>query len=410
MRYEFTVGLRYLFSKKGDFLVSVITLISIVGVALGVMALLVVLSVVSGFENDFRKKILGNNAHLIVVKPGERHIDYDATLPGKIDVLPPVRGASPFLYEEVLLRGKSDRATGVLLYGVDPERVGEVTTLSKDMVSGKLIDLAAQDDLPGIIVGEEIANHLLFLLPGDTVDVLSPSGELSPFGLSPKIRRFRVVGVFKSGLYEYDARSAYIDLRQAQHFFNQPNRVSGYQISLKNPDKAIDDARVVQRTVGENYMVRTWMELNRDLFSAFKLEKTVFFIVMTMIILVAAFNIVGTLVLVVTEKAREIAILKAIGARQSSVQKIFIATGCIIGAVGTVFGLLGAWVLIILLRDYINFPLNSNVYQIDKLPAVLNPYDFLAVAIAAMCISFLATLYPSIKASRQDPVEGLRYE
>lgn len=410
MQYEWLVGWRYLFSKKGDFLVSIITIISMIGVALGVTALLVVQAVVSGFENDFRKKILGNNAHLIVVEAGQRLMTENDKLVDKIAKTPGVKAASPFLYEEVLLRGKSDRATGVLLYGIDPQRVGQVIALEKDMVEGKLTDLNRSKSLPGIIVGAEIADHTLFLLLDDDVDVMSPSGEISPLGMGPKLRRFRLAGKFQSGLYEYDAHTAYIDLQQAQRFLGVGKQISGIQVSLKNALAAPQVAEKVAKQLGDRYFVRTWMELNRDLFSAFRLEKTVFFIVMTMIILVAAFNIVGTLIVVVTEKHREIAILTTMGARRSSIVKIFIATGSAIGLVGTAAGLLLATILIIILRDYFPFPLNAKVYQVANLPIVFRWLDFVWVAIAALGISFVATLYPAYKAATLKPVDGLRHE
>ena len=428
------VGVRYLFSKKGDFLVSIITVISVIGVALGVMALLVVMSVLSGFESDFRGKILGNNAHMIVVKPGERRFAGYQELVEKMQQVPNVVGASPFVYSEVLLHGKSNRSTGVLLHGVDPGRVGSVTSLRDDMVEGsvdalapdlsdkgtdvgefsdgsnEITSIADSNRLPGIIVGEEVANQTLFLLPGDVVEVLSPTGELTPFGMSPKMRRFRVVGIFKSGLYEYDSRSAYVHIREAQKFFNSGERANGIQIKLSDAEDAMKMSGIVEEVLGEPFVARTWMELNRDLFSAFKLEKTVFFIVLTMIILVAAFNIIGTLILLVTEKAREIAILKAIGATQGFIMRIFMVTGCAIGMVGTGIGLILAYIMIVLLRDHVKFPLNANVYQVDRLPVSVTWTDFAMVAAAAVIISFVATVYPSLKAARLHPVEGLRYE
>ena len=410
MSFEYLVGLRYLSSRKGNFLVSIITIISVVGVALGVTALLVVLSVLSGFESDFRDKIIGNNAHLIVVEAGQRYMNQRDDIIQSIREYPMVKEASPFLFAEVLVQGKSGRSAGVLLNGIDPKSIGDVTSIAEDMIVGDIMNLQSGDDLPGIIVGAETANHALFLLPGDTVDVISPSGEISPFGLGPKIRRFRVAGIFKSGLYEYDARTAYIDLATAQRFFGLDNKVSGIQVSLNDMRQTVKAASGVQDKLGEDFIVRTWMELNRDLFSAFKLEKTVFFIVLTMIILVAAFNIVGTLILVVTEKSREVAILKALGAGRAAISRIFVSTGFVIGLIGTSLGLVSAYGIIIALRDHFQFPLNPNVYQISQLPVSIRLSDFALVAGAALFITFVSTLYPSIKASKLKPVEGLRYE
>jgi lipoprotein-releasing system permease protein len=410
LKYEFLIGFRYLLSRKHNALLSVITVISIAGVALGVTALTVVLSVVSGFEQDFQKKILGNNAPLILFQSTGPIRKYDEVLK-KIGEVPGVKAASPFLYSEVLLHSESGRSAGIVLYGIDPGRIGDVTSLGKDLVSGKLSDLGPRSgELPGIIVGRELAENNLFLMPGTTVDVVSPTGELTPFGFGPKVRRFEVAGVFKSGLYEYDAKSAYISLDDAQRFFDRKGEASGIQINVDELKNAWTVARKIQAHVGPQFYVRHWMELNEDLFKAFKLEKTTFFVVLTMIILVASFNIVGTLTLLVMTKGKEIAILKAMGATRRSVARIFMVSGTIIGAIGMLAGLFGGYVLCIVLKQYIRFPLNADVYQVDTLPVRMMPLEFALVGVSALIISFFATLYPSLRAARLDPAEGLRYE
>ncbi len=410
MRYEFLIGFRYLLSRKHNALLSVITVISVAGVALGVTALTVVLSVVSGFEQDFQRKILGNNAPLILFQAAGPVRDYESVI-RRVEAVPGVTAASPFLYSEVLLHSNSGRSAGIVLYGIDPDKVGKVTSLQKDLISGSMADLKRRPgELPAIIVGKELAENNLFLIPGTTVDVVSPSGELTPFGFGPKVRRFEVAGVFKSGLYEYDAKSAYISLDDAQRFFDRKGEVSGVQINVQNLQRAKAVGQDIQARLGGQYYVRHWLELNEDLFKAFKLEKTTFFVVLTMIILVASFNIVGTLTLLVMTKGKEISILKAMGATRRSIARIFMVSGTTIGAIGMVVGLFGGYVLCILLKQYIRFPLNADVYQVDTLPVRMMPYEFALVGVSALLISFLATLYPSLRAAHLDPAEGLRYE
>jgi lipoprotein-releasing system permease protein len=238
---------------------------------------------------------------------------------------------------------------------------------------------------------------------------MSPSGELTPFGFGPKVRRFEVAGIFKSGLYEYDAKSSYISLADAQRFFGHPGEANGVQINVKNLSKARVVGAKVQEAVGSDYYVRHWMELNEDLFKAFKLEKTTFFIVLTMIVLVASFNIIGTLTLLVNMKGADIAILKAMGATRRSVARIFMTAGTLIGSGGMIVGLALGYLLCILLKEYIRFPLNADVYQVDTLPVRMLWSEFALVGVCALLISFLATLYPSQRAASLDPAEGLRY-
>lgn len=410
MSYEFRIGFRYLLSRKHNALLSIITVISIVGVVLGVTALTVVLSVVSGFEEDFQRKILGNNAPLILFRHAGPLRKYKELVP-KIEAVKGVKAASPFLYSEVLLHSAGGRSAGVVIYGVDPAKIGNVTSLQDDLVSGKLTDLRSTErGLPGIAVGWALANNQLYLFQGGTVDVVSPSGEITPFGFGPKVRRFEVAGIFRSGMHEYDSKSAYIGLTEAQRFFGRRGEASGIQISVNNIDRAHEVAERVGNVVGDHYYVRHWMELNEDLFKAFKLEKTTFFIVLTMIVLVASFNIVGTLTLLVITKGKEIAILKAMGASRRSIAKIFMIAGTLIGTCGMALGLGLGFALCIALKEYIRFPLDANVYQLDTLPVRMRAIEFLVIGASALAISFFATLYPSLRAASTDPAEGLRYE
>lgn len=410
MNFETFIGLRYLLSKKKHHLLSLITLISIAGVMVGVMALAVVLSVVSGFEQDFQKKILGNNAPLILFK-ADGPIHETEELMKKIDGVEGVSATSPFIYAEVLAQSEAGKSAGIVVYGVDPEKVKHVTSLERDMVEGKVEDLNSTDEnFPTIIMGKELADHGLYAFHGSTIDLVSPFGEMTPFGYGPKVRRFKISGIFKSGLYEYDSKSAYMRMDQAQKFFGKEGQVAGIQINVNEIEDARRIASIIQERVGSDYYIRHWMELNEDLFKAFKLEKTTFFIVLTMIILVASFNIIGTLTLLVLTKGKEVSILKAMGASNQSIAKIFMTTGTFIGGVGVILGLVFGYILCYLLKAYIRFPLNADVYQLDTLPVRVNPMEFVIIGGCALLISFLATLYPAMKASKLDPSEGLRYE
>ncbi len=410
MPYELFIGFRYLLSRKHNGLLSVISVISILGVAVGVMALTVVLSVVSGFETEFQRKILGNNAPLIVFQMTGPMTDHETVIE-KIEAVEGVKAASPFVYSEVLLHADSGRSAGVVIYGIDPVRIEMVTSLSQDMISGSLGGLVTEEgELPGIVVGKELAENNLYLYPGSTVDVVSPTGELTPFGFGPKVRRFEVNGIFKSGLYEYDARSAYVALEDAQRFFGVTGEVGGIQVSVAEVHKARVVGEMLKKVLGENYYVRHWMELNRDLFEAFRLEKTTFFVVLIMIVLVASFNIIGTLTLLVLTKGKEIAILKAMGATRRAIAKIFMVFGSLIGSMGMILGLVGGYLLCRLLKEYIRFPLNADVYQLDTLPVRMQVEEFVLVGVSALVISFFASFYPAMRAARLEPAEGLRYE
>lgn len=411
MLFEPYIGIRYLLSRKNQRLLSLITWISILGVVVGVMALCVVTSGFSGFQTSFREKILGNNAPLILF-----HFSDDIENYGKlvedIEAIEGVKGAAPFVYSEVLAQSETGRSAGIVVYGVDPERIVKVTNLENDMIDGKVEDLNPSDEnrFPKMILGKDLADSELFAFKGMTVDLLSPKGDITPFGLGPKVKRFEVSGLFYSGMYEYDSKSAYVHLEDAQKVFGALGKVKGIQISVDDIDRAQEVAKRIKSEVGEDFYLRHWMELNRDLFAAFQTEKKLSFIVLAMIILVASFNIIGTLTLLVMTKGKEIAILKAMGATRWSVQKIFMISGTFIGVIGTLFGLLCGYICCYLLKNHLRFELNAGVYQMDHLPIIIDPIEFSLIGICALAICFLATIYPSYLASSIEPTEGLRYE
>jgi lipoprotein-releasing system permease protein len=408
------------------------TLISIAGVAMGVWALTVVLSVMSGFEADLKRKILGHNAHGMVLTYGQGDFDDWRGTREKVLKVNGVLGATPFLYNEVMLSA-GQNLTGAILKGIDVETVGTVTDLPRNVAEGegslealrhpetiprgaRPTDEAPPEPvparkvrpLPGIVVGRELARALRVFV-GDQVNVVSPFGDLGPAGPQPKARPFRVAAIFYSGMYEYDSKFAYIDLEEAQRFF-ATNTVTGLELKVADVDAARSImSRVVYALGGWPYRAKDWGELNRSLFSALQMEKVVMAVILGFIVLVASFIIVATLVMLVLEKTKEIAVLKSMGAGVPSIMKIFVAEGLIIGAIGTAFGLILGYGSCLLI-DRVGIPLDPEVYYINNLPVLIEPAQFGLVTLAALLLSYLATIYPATKAARLRPVDGLRTE
>ena len=418
MRYEWFIGLRYLKAKRKQTFISIITVISIAGVMLGVMALIVVLSVMSGFEKTLKEKILGTQAHLVVLKASEKGMDdYEKALK-EVEEVKGVISAAPFIFSQVMLSSDSG-TSGVVLKGIDPDRVGKVTELARNLKTGRLEDLkeGKEKDLPSIILGVELAKHLSVNMD-DPIQVISPLGTMTPMGMMPKMKRFRVRGIFYSGMYEYDNTMAYVSLESAQKFFAMEARVTGIEIKTENIYKANEIGKEIRKKMGFPFWTKDWMEMNRNLFSALRLEKIAMFIILVLIVLVAAFNIISTLIMVVMEKNKDIAILKSMGAPSRGILMIFIIEGGVIGLVGTILGTILGLAAAFNLEKIIGFVenlfgfkiLSSDVYYIDKFPSQVNPLDVALIVITAIFISLLATLYPSWRASRLDPAEALRYE
>jgi lipoprotein-releasing system permease protein len=413
------------------------TLISIGGVAIGVWALTVVLSVMSGFEADLKHKILGHNAHGMVLTYGQNELDDWRGTREKVLGVAGVAGATPFLYNEVMLSA-GQNLTGAILKGIDVETVGTVTDLPANLEDGKLEWLREPEAiprgpraagepepdggapaavetpsrgraLPGIVIGRELARALRVLV-GDQVSVVSPFGDLGPAGPQPKSRPFRVAAIFYSGMYEYDSKFAYMDLAEGQRFFGTGDAVTGLELKVHDVDAARGVmGRVVFELGGWPFRAKDWGELNRSLFSALQMEKVVMAVILGFIVLVASFIIVATLIMLVLEKTREIAVLKSMGAGVPSIMKIFVAEGVIIGAVGTAFGLILGYGTCLLI-DRVGIPLDPEVYYISNLPVLIDPAQFAGVALTALVLSYLATLYPATKAARLRPVDGLRAE
>jgi lipoprotein-releasing system permease protein len=469
--YEAWVGRRYLLAKRRQSFISVITFISIAGVTVGVWAMLVVLSVMSGFEADLKGKILGANAHMIVQKAGGDFFEWEESLK-KVRENEHVLGASPFVFNEVMISSDSN-LSGAIIKGVDVMSLNQVSDINTNVVQGTFKGLAdpaaipdentpVQDEdekkpatspagkpvttppterevsnkptpprkktggalpafgisapavaaggvLPGIVIGQELARNLRVFI-GDRITVVSPVAELGPTGPVPRARTFRIAAIFYSGMYEYDSKFVYIALKEAMSFFSTNGGVTGIEVRVDDVEATTRIGRaLVQQLGGFPFRTRDWKDMNRNLFAALKLEKIAMFIILAFIILVASFNILSTLIMVVLEKGKEIAILKSMGSTDASIMKIFVTYGLTIGFFGTTLGVAMGYVSCRAIETF-GIGLDPEVYYIANLPVKMNPVEFVLVALAAMVISQLATVYPALQASRLKPVEGLRYE
>lgn len=383
--------------------------VSIAGVTVGVMALLVVLSVMSGFHEDLQKKILGANAHVITLSFNGQIEDYH-TLMERLRKERHVSAVAPFILSQVMV-STGKRGHGVYIRGIDPELERTTTDVLNNIKQGSLNNLKEpQKGQPHwIILGKELAN-LLGVFVGDRVNVLSPTAEFGPMGMIPKARQFQVAAIFEMGMFEYDANLVMIDIKSAQEFFGFGKAVTGIELRLDDIYSADKVRDSINANIGYPYYARDWMQMNRNLFSALKLEKFAMFVILILIVFVASFNIVSTLMMNVMEKQKEIAILKAMGATDRGVMLIFMVQGLIIGLIGTSLGLIGGYTLGKIIHNYELIKLPADVYYLSRLPVKMKIVDFTVVSVSAIFISFLSTLYPAYYAAKLNPVEPLRYE
>ncbi|OGU11134.1 MAG: ABC transporter permease [Geobacteraceae bacterium GWC2_58_44] len=416
MPFELFIGLRYLKAKRKSTFISLITLISVAGVALGVMALIIVLAVMTGFEEDLKDKILGTNAHIVVLNGTGAIEDYQKLLK-KVKGIDGVVAATPFIYNQVML-SSGRNVSGVVLRGIDVQSDAQVTNLHKSIVEGSLDALEdGAVKTPGLVIGKELAKNL-GLFVGETVEVISPMGNITPFGMMPKMRRFQVAGIFNTGMFEYDSTLAYVSLAEAQQFLGLGDVVTGIQLKVRDVYKTGELAKVINDKLGHPYHARDWMQMNKNILFALKTEKSVMFIILTLIVLVAAFGIASTLFMVVMEKTRDIAILKSMGATSRSIMQIFVFEGVIIGIFGTAIGVLSGLLVALNLEPIVSFVqkvtgfelFSKDIYYLDHFPSQVIPSDVILISVTAVLISFAATLYPSWAASRMSPAEALRYE
>ncbi|MCD6319536.1 MAG: lipoprotein-releasing ABC transporter permease subunit [Candidatus Desulfofervidaceae bacterium] len=412
MPYELFISLKYLRGKRKQKFISLITFFSIIGVMVGVMTLIIVLSVMSGFEREVRTRILGINAHIFVLNFRGPFSEYQSVM-NEIKQIKGVVGVTPFIYAQVMV-SSGQRVSGAVLRGTDPESVSKVTNLAKILKAGTLQALNTPktvegQNLPGLIMGQELAKNLGVWI-GDVVSVISPFGQITPLGQIPKVKRFVVCGIFNSGMYEYDSTLIYISLKDAQRFLDLAEEVTGLEVKISDIFKAKTLARKIKDKLGFPFWTKDWMEMNRSLFSALKLEKLTMFIILILIVVVAAFNIASSLIMMVMEKTKDIAILKAMGATNRNIMRIFVYQGLIIGLIGTILGVISGTSVCLLLKHYHFIQLPQGVYYISTLPVEIRLGDMVVIALGAMGLSFLATIYPARQAAQLDPVEAIRYE
>ncbi len=415
MRYELFIGLRYLRAKRREAFISLITIISTLGIAIGVMTLDITLAVMTGFEEDLRDRILGFNPHVSIwsyLGP----LEGSDSVAAKARAVPGVATAEPFVYGQLMLT-TPEHFAGVLVRGIRPSaaanpdlvgrlRAGSIEQLDRRFAVPLQEGRGATVQLPGIIVGSELARKLGVHV-GDAVSVASTGAGSSGV---PRIRSFVVVGEFDSGMPDYDAGLAYVSLADAQRLYEMGDGVTGIEVKVSDLYRADAIARDIATALGSGYRVRDWMEANHNLFSALKLQKTVYFIVLLLIILVAAFTVLATLIMVVMEKRKDIAILKSMGAPRAAIARVFIFKGLVIGGLGTLIGNLGGYGGCWLLKHYQFIELPKDVFYVSTVPVTVYPQYFVAVTVAALLICLLATLYPARQAARLVPVDIIRYE
>ena len=407
MSFELFIALRYLFARRKQAFISLISLISAIGVAVGVMALVIALALMTGLQGELRDRILGSTAHVYVWKSGGME-DYRAEI-AKLRAIDGVVGAGPAILGKALI--STDRADAFIsLKGVDPALEASVTDIQRAMQSGSLAALtpASDEELPGILVGRNLAEQL-GVGTGDFATLLSPQGTLSPMGMMPRTRRVRIAGVYALGLYEFDAAYGLVSLEFAERLLGKaaPDLI---ELRVADIDAAPRISESIVRQLGIEYVSQDWADMNQALFSALWLEKMAISITIALIVIVAALNIVASLILLVMEKSRDIGILKTMGTSSERVMAIFMLQGLVIGVVGTAVGAGGGLALCWVLDRYRLIQIPMDVYQIAYVPFVVRPFDFLIVILSAVVICFLATIYPSRQASRLDPVQALRYE
>jgi lipoprotein-releasing system permease protein len=429
MRFELFIAARYLRAKRRQAVVGVITLISVIGVAAGVASLIIALAITNGMSRDLQEKLLGSTAHVMLMRVADDGMRDWRPLLERLRALPHVTAAAPELYEEVLI-ARGAKSGGALIDGVVPADQNTVSDLLRSVKKGSAEALEpvgtndpthrdktamngapsseAAQAAPPIVIGQDLAETIGAEV-GDTVTVISPQGELTPLGLVPKYQRFVVAGIFKSGFYQYDSSYAFIRLADAQRLFSEPDLISAISFKIDDMYQAGAVGREIEEAAGRGFATTNWMEQNRELFRALRLEQIVTFIVLALIVCVAALNILIALTMMVMEKTRDIAVLMSFGVSETQVRRIFLMQGLLISVIGTAVGLVVGYGLSWVGGHY-RFPLDASVYSIDYLPFAPRLVDAVIVSAVSLGVSLVATLYPSASAAKVLPAEALRYE
>lgn len=412
--YQFFIGLRYTRAKRRNHFISFISLISIIGIALGVTALITVTSVMSGFEKEMRQRIVGASSHATVTQFGEPMTDWESIV-DTTQQHPEVLGAAPYVEGQVMIVAEG-RSTGALIRGVEPSQESKVSDLEKHLEYVESLEVALKAGEYGIILGADLAAHLGIIL-GEKIMVITPEASVTPVGFVPRVKRFTVTGLFRFGMYQFDRNLAIMHAKDSAKLLKMGDGYSGVRLKLEDTGRAPFVARDIKGQVGFNYFVSDWTQQNANYFLAVKMEKTMMFIILSMIVAVAAFNIVSTLVMMVQDKQADIAILRTQGASPGSVMSIFLVQGTLIGVIGTVVGVIGGVLLasnidvvVPFIERFTGPVLNPEVYYIDKMPSDLQWPNVARIALMSFGLSVLATLYPAWRASRTDPASALAYE
>ena len=407
MPFELFVAIRYLLAKRKQAFISLISLISILGVAVGVMALIVALALMTGLQGELRDRILGSMAHVFVWRTGGI-VDYHQDV-ARLQKIEGVLGAAPAINDQAVVI-RDDIKAFINMKGIDPSLEGQVTDLGSALQSGRLADLrdGTEDEPPGILIGKDLAAKLRVMV-GDSVNLLTPEGTLTPGGVMPRMRTMRVVGIYSLGLYEFDSTYGFVSLDFAQRIMHKdaPDLI---QLKVADMNQAPQIAQEIRQASAGEFQTDDWTQMNKQLFSALSTEKLGMSIAVGLIVMVGALNIIASLILLVMEKTRDIAILKTMGTSSAVVMRIFMMQGLIIGIVGTAVGAIGGLALCWVLDTYRLIHIPQDVYQVSYIPFVVLPRDFITVVVASIGIAFLATLYPSRQAARLDPVQALRFE
>jgi lipoprotein-releasing system permease protein len=410
--FEWMIAFRYLRAKRKEGFVSVISVISLIGIALGVATLIIVMAVMNGFRHDLLARILGLNGHVVVQGADGNLPDFDA-IAARVRGVPGVVHVSPIVDGQVMATSAGSNS-GVLVRGIRPEDLKSLSMVSNSLSDGAMQHFRGGDD---VIIGQGLATKL-HLFPGDSITLIAPRGNVTPFGTTPRVKTYTIAGTFRIGMSTYDSSFVFMPLPEAQLYFNMGNTVSGLEVMLDDPDKANDTIRPIQSVAGPYSRILTWQDMDSSLFGAVQVEKNVMFLILSLIILVAALNIISGLVMLVKDKSGDIAILRTMGATRGAVMRVFFIAGASIGITGTLLGFAVGVVFcanIEAIRQFLSRLtgtdlFNPTIYFLSRMPAEMDTGEVVAVVAMALALSFLATLYPSWRAARLDPVEALRYE
>lgn len=411
--FERMVAWRYLRSRRKEAVISVIASISFIGIMLGVATLIIVMAVMNGFRAELMDRILGINGHLIV-QPIDRPLEDYAEVSGRLEGVPGVQLAIPLVEGQVFASGRLSSGTGALVRGIRPDDLGRLPSVAENIKHGSLVGFAAGE---GIAVGSRMAERL-GLIQGDPITLIAPEGDVTPFGTTPRQKTYRIAAIFEVGMSEFDAAIIFMPMEEAQLYFNSEGIAHSIEVFIDDPDRVSQMRPAIEEAAQRQLYLSDWRQRNATFFSALQVERNVMFMILTLIVLVAALNIISGLIMLVKDKGRDIAILRTMGATRGAIMRIFLMTGAAIGVTGTVAGVILGIIVVLnveTIREFFSWLSGTRIfdpelYFLSQLPARMDPGETISVVIMALVLSFLATLFPAWRAAKLDPVEALRYE